>query len=241
MSGLGPLSPNAQRALYAVAAGAALALAALAHRTLVAPEDPLGDASWIGHLPAARLGESATIGFARHLVAARPARLTVLLDAHGEVEFLVDGAAIPLSPAGAGPEASGLRRGERELGSGAHDVVAVVRHAEGVAALRLAAVVEEKGSGKRERVVTDGAWRVDDDAKRIRDRGWDGARYPATLWGRPPLPLGRSSASSGASSISPPTSSLGTSKTVESSRIPSRAEAQKGLESSYPAAAMTFS
>lgn len=235
--------PHARRTRSLAAAAAALALAASAavHRAVVAPADALGDAAWIGHLPAARLGDPATVGFVRRVSVDRPSRLVVLLEAHGTVELRVDGSVLPLAPAGDGPERGHVRRAERDVGAGSHDVVAVIAHETGVAALRLAATVEERGSEKRERVVTDGAWRVDDDAKRIRDRGWDGARYPATLWGRPPLPLGRSSASSEASSISPPTSSLGTSKTVESSRIPSRAEAQYGLESSYPAAAMTFS
>ena len=101
---------------------------------------------------------------------------------------------------------------------GGHVLVAVVWHPTGVASIRLR-LRDASGEGKS--VVTGRGWGADDDASRIRDRGRKGARYRAMVWGRPPL------SSWSASSV---TSSLswngGSSIDVESSRIPSRAEAQ---------------
>lgn len=178
-------------------------------------KDPLRPARWIGLWEAASKALPAEVAFATDLdlVEAMP---HPVLQAEGdrEWEISLDGRLL------ARGSSSGPRRFDlpEPIPPGRHLLVAVVRHATGVASIRLRLC---DASGKGKSVVTGQGWGADDDASRIRDRGRKGARYRAMVWGRPPL------SSWPASSV---TSSLrwngGSSIDVESSRIPSRAEAQ---------------
>jgi hypothetical protein len=172
-------------------------------------------ARWIGLYETAAKALPAEVAFARELELSEPLARP-LLTAEGDREWQValDGRIVA---GGVGP---GPRRFQLPgpLPRGLHLLVAYVKHPAGVASIRLRlGDVSEKGSG----VVTGRGWGADDDASRVRDRGLKGARYRAMVWGRPPL------SSWPASSV---TSSLrrngGSSIDVESSRIPSRAEAQ---------------
>jgi hypothetical protein len=177
--------------------------------------DPLRPARWIGLWRAAAKAVPAEVAFATEFdlpeLMSRP-----VLEAEGDRdwEVFLDGR---LLAKGSG---SGPRRFELPgpIPVGSHLLVADVRHPTGVASIRLRL---RDASGKGKGVVTGRGWGADDDAARIRDRGRKGARYRAMVWGRPPL------SSWSASSV---TSSLswngGSSIDVESSRIPSRAEAQ---------------
>lgn len=177
--------------------------------------DPLRPARWIGLREAAAKALPAEVAFATEFDLPEPMPRPVL-EAEGDREWEValDGR---LVARGSG---SGPRRFELPgpIPVGGHQLVAVVSHPTGVASIRLRL---RDASGKGKSVVTGRGWGADDDASRIRDRGRKGARYRAMVWGRPPL------SSWSASSV---TSSLswngGSSIDVESSRIPSRAEAQ---------------
>jgi len=188
-------------------------LVALAGELRVRMDDEMFGAWWIGYGPAAMEAKPAEIGFAARFsfpFEVPSARLKLRADADGEAFF--DG--VSLGRCGGRGADSPLEvwdlRGP--LASGAHELVVVVRHPEGVASLRVGLDAERLG---RNCVVTDAAWRVDDDAKRIRDRGFDGARYPATLFSTPPL---------SSWGISPSRRSwrgrAAVSKTVVSSRMP---------------------
>ena len=177
--------------------------------------DPLRPAAWIGLFEAAVTARPAEVAFAREFDLARPLAQPVLeVEGDREWKVVLDGR---LVAEGVGP---GPRRFELPgpLAAGHHLLVAFVRHPTGVSSVRLRLAGP---SGKGIGVVTGRGWVADDDASRVRDRGRKGARYRAMVWGRPPL------SSWSASSV---TSSLrwngGSSIDAESSRIPSRAEAQ---------------
>lgn len=177
--------------------------------------DPIAPACWIGLWEAAEKALPAEVAFVTEFDLPAPMPHPVL-EAEGDLEWevVLDGGALVK---GAG---SGLRRLDLPgpLGSGSHLLVAVASHPAGNASIRLRL---RDASGKGKSVVTGRDWVADDDASRIRDRGRKGARYRAMVWGRPPL------SSWSASSV---TRSLrrngGSSIDVESSRIPSRADAQ---------------
>ncbi len=168
--------------------------------------DPLRPARWIGLWEAASKALPAEVAFASEFDLPEPMPSPVL-EAEGDRDWEValDGR---LVARGSG---SGPRRFELPgpIPAGSHQLVAVASHPTGVASIRLRL---RDTSGKGKSVVTGRGWGADDDASRIRDRGRKGARYRAMVWGRPPL------SSWSASSVS--------SIDVESSRIPSRAEAQ---------------
>jgi hypothetical protein len=168
---------------------------------------------WIGKGDAAREGRPVTLGFAARFdfpFEVPSARLKLRADSKGEAFF--DG--VHLGPCGGRGSASPLEVWDLAgpLAAGPHEIVVVVSHPEGVAAVRLGLDATRIG---RNCVVTDSAWRVDDDAKRIRDRGFDGARYPAALFARPPL-----SSWGISSSTRLWRGSVAVSKTVVSSRMP---------------------
>jgi hypothetical protein len=200
--------------------GAVLLLGAIVWTTAVRLDDELGGAWWIGHYPKARLGRPATIGFAsRFDLPFEVPSATLKLRADRTYEAFFDG--IPLgsgAPAGAG-ERPEIPLEVRELvgpiAAGPHEIVVIVTHPEGVASLRLGLDAVRVG---RNCVVTDSGWRVDDDAKKIRERGFDGARYPATRWARPPVSFWGVS-----SSVRSSRDSIGISRIGVSSWIPSRA------------------
>ncbi len=177
--------------------------------------DPLRPARWIGLWRAAAKALPAEVAFATEFdlpeQMPRP-----ILEAEGDREWEValDGRVLAKG-SGSGPRRFELRGA---IPAGKHLLVAVVRHPTGVASIRLRLC---DASGKGKSVVTGRGWGADDDASRIRDRGRKGARYRAMVWGRPPLSSW--SASSVTSSLS---RNGGSSINVESSRIPSRAEAQ---------------
>ena len=180
-----------------------------------AGRDPLHPARWIGLREAAAPALPAEVAFVKELDLAEPLRRPVLLvEGDREWEVRLDGR---LVAAGTGP---GVREYPLSdpIAAGRHLVVATARHPEGLASIRLRL---DGAAGKGIGVVTGRGWGADDDASRIRDRGRKGARYRAMVWGRPPI------SSWSASSV---TRSLrtngGSSIDAESSRIPSRAEAQ---------------
>ena len=177
--------------------------------------DPLRPARWIGLWEAASKALPAEVAFASEFDLPEPMPRPVLeVEGDRDWEVALDGR---LVARGSG---SGPRRFELPgpIPAGNHLLVAVASHPTGVASIRLRL---RDTSGKGKSVVTGRGWGADDDASRIRDRGRKGARYRAMVWGRPPL------SSWSASSV---TRSLrrngGSSIDVESSRIPSRAEAQ---------------
>ena len=160
-------------------------LGAVVWSTKVRLEDELWGAWWIGHAPAARTAKPAEVGFAARFgfpFEVPSARLKLRADRTYEAFF--DG--VRLGAGGGAGADSPLEVWDLKgpLAQGAHELVVIVTHPEGVASLRLGLDAERIG---RDCVVTDATWRVDDDAKRIRDRGFDGARYPATPWARSPL------------------------------------------------------
>ncbi len=126
------------------------------------------------------------------------------LRAVGSGTVLVDGVAIG-EGAGAGDLAA-------ELAAGDHEILVVLRHPEGISSLRLRLETPEKV------VVTGPGWRVDDDLKRMERKGFGGARYPATLWARPPV-----SSLDSSSSTSSWRGRAVASSAPSSSRMPSRA------------------
>ena len=202
-----------------VKAAAALVSVALLGATVQAvarrAADPLRPALWIGLHAAAARALPAEVAFAKEVELTEPMPRPIL-EAEGDRSWSVaiDGRVVAR---GDGP---GVRRFElgAPLPAGPHAVTAFVEHPSGVASIRLRL---RDASGKGIGVVTGRGWMADDDASRIRDRGRKGARYRAMVWGRPPI------SSWSASSV---TRSLrtngGSSIDAESSRIPSRAEAQ---------------
>ena len=177
--------------------------------------DPLRPARWIGLWQAAAKALPAEVAFAKEFVLPEPMRRPVL-EAEGDRDWEValDGRVLARG-SGSGPRRFDL---PGPIPAGGHLLVAVASHPTGVASIRLRL---RDASGKGKSVVTGRDWGADDDASRIRDRGRKGARYRAMVWGRPPLSSW--SASSVTSSLS---RNGGSSIDVESSRIPSLAEAQ---------------
>jgi hypothetical protein len=203
-------------ALAWVLLGVVLVLAAIFWWMRARLADEQGGAYWIGYLPAARLAQPAELAFAGRFTFPfdiPSARVKLSADEHYEAYF--DG--IPIGTGGGSGRECPLEVWDLlgPIAPGPHELVVVVRHIEGVASLRLSLDAERAG---RNCVVTDSAWRVDDDAKRIRERGYEGARYPATLWARPPL-----SSWGVSSSRRLWRGSVGVSSAGVSSRIPSRA------------------
>lgn len=136
--------------------------------------DPLAGAWWIGFSDEARSGAAGDVVFARRFRLTGPApRAHFRLRAVGSGTVLVDGVTIA-EGAGAGDFAAGLAAGD-------HEILVVLRHPEGISSLRLRLETPERV------VVTGPGWRVDDDLKRMERKGFGGARYPATLWARPPV------------------------------------------------------
>ncbi len=191
--------------------------------------DPIDPACWIGLWEAAEKALPAEVAFVTDFDLPEPMPQPVL-EAEGDRdwEVVLDGRVVAKG-SGSGPRRFAL---PDPLGAGGHLLVAVTSHPAGIASIRLRL---RDASGKGKSVVTGRGWGADDDASRIRDRGRKGARYRAMVWGRPPLSSW--SASSVTRSLS---RNGGSSIDVESSRIPSRADAHEGFDSSYPAAAMTF-
>ncbi len=189
----------------------ALALSAAVAAVRARAGDDLAGAWWIGDYDVARRGEAATIAFGARFTLARAApNATLRLRASGRCVVLVDGA--PLGTSESRDLVTWALKGP--IAAGEHELLVLVSHPEGAAALRLALLVD--GPEKRE-VVTGPLWRVDDDVKRMKT-GFGGLRYPATLWARPPLSV-FSTSSSTRSSIG----SADVSTAPASSRIPSRA------------------
>ncbi len=177
--------------------------------------DPLRPARWIGLDEAAARALPAEVAFAREFVLVDPL-VQPLLDVEGDREWKVTLDGRPVAK-GVGPGPRRFRL-PGPLPAGSHLLAAFVRHPAGVSGLRLRLA---DASGKGIGVVTGRGWGADDDASRVRDRGLKGARYRAMVWGRPPL------SSWSASSVTSSLSWNGASSIdVESSRIPSRAEAQ---------------
>ena len=208
-----------RRWLGAAAALAGVSLAgAIAQGAFRAAKDPLRPAAWIGLHRAAAAALPAEVAFSKafELPAAMP---HPVLEAEGDREWEIelDGRGVA-GGTGPGPLRISL---PGPLPPGAHRLVAVARHPFGVASIRLRL---RDASGEGTGVVTGRGWVADDDASRIRDRGLGGGgggRYRAMVWGRPPLSSW--TASSVRRSL---TWNGGSSSAVESSRIPSRAEAQ---------------
>lgn len=193
--------------------GLVVLVAAVVQEVAVRSSDELFGAWWIGYAPAALEARPVTVCFVGRFdfpFEVPSGRLKLRADAGGEAFF--DG--VRLGSCGGRGALSQLEIWDLAgpIAAGPHEIAVVVGHPEGVASLRLGLDAERIG---RNCVVTDAAWRVDDDAKRIRDRGFDGARYPATLWSRPPL-----SSWGISSSIRSWRGSAAVSKTVVSSRIP---------------------
>lgn len=167
--------------------------------------DPLSGAWWIGFAAVARRGEPAAVAFATEFRLDQPAPAGRLrISTVGSGTLLVDGVAIG-DGSGAGDFAVPLRAGN-------HELLVLLRHPEGIASLRLRLETPERA------VVTGPRWRVDDDLKRMEEKGFGGARYPATLWARPPVSSLESS-----SSTSSWRGRIAVSIAPSSSRMPSRA------------------
>jgi hypothetical protein len=198
----------AARVLLAVLA----LLTAVVQEVRVRADDDMLGAWWIGRGAAASAGKPVSLGFAARFsfpFEVPSARLTLRADAEGEAFF--DG--VSLGRCGGRGAASPTEVWDLAgpLAAGPHEILVLVSHTEGVASLRAGLDAERIG---RNCVVTDSAWRVDDDAKRIRERGFDGARYPATLFGTSPL------SSWGISSSRVWRGRVAISKTAVSSRMP---------------------
>lgn len=200
--------------------GALVILGAIVWSTAVRLDDELGGAWWIGFLQAAKTGKPATLGFAaRFAFPFEVPSATLKLRADRSYEAFFDGIRLGdgrASGTGPSPEIPlEIRELVGPIAAGPHEIVVIVTHPEGVASLRLGLDAVRVG---RNCVVTDSEWRVDDDAERIRERGFEGARYPATRWARPPV-----SSWGVSSSIRSFRGSIGISRIGVSSRIPSRA------------------
>jgi len=146
-------------------------------------DDEMLGAWWIGHMKCAARARPCEVGFARRVdfpfevpSATLKLRADLAYEAYFDRRLVGSGGGV-----GAPLEVWEL---PGTFAAGAHEISVVVSHPEGVASLRLGLDAVRLG---RNCVVTDSTWRVDDDADRIRVRGIDGARYPAALWGRPPL------------------------------------------------------
>jgi hypothetical protein len=168
--------------------------------------DPLSGAWWIGFAAKARLGEPAAVVFATQFRLDQPAPAGRLrIRTVGSGTLLVDGVAIG--------DGSGIGEFAVPLPAGNHELLVRLRHPEGIASLRLRLDTPEGV------VVTGPRWRVDDDLKRMEEKGFGGARYPATLWARPPV----SSLDSSSSTSSWKVRAAAVSSVPASSRMPSRA------------------
>jgi hypothetical protein len=168
--------------------------------------DPLSGAWWIGYAGVARLGEPAAVAFATEFRLDRPAPAGRLrIRTVGSGTLLLDGVAIG--------DGSGSGAFAVSLPAGNHELLVFLRHPEGTASLRLRLETPERV------VVTGPRWRVDDDLKRMEEKGFGGARYPATLWARPPV----SSLDSSSSTSSWRGRAAAVSSEPSSSRMPSRA------------------
>jgi hypothetical protein len=184
-----------------------LVLAAIAMATRTRLADPLSGAWWIGFAPKARLGKPAAVAFATEFRLDRPAPAARLrIGAVGSGTLYVDGV-----PIGEG-EDSGSGDFAFSLPAGKHELLVLLRHPEGIASLRLRLETPENV------VVTGPDWRVDDDLTRMGKKGFGGARYPATLWARPPV-----SSLDSSSSTSSWRGRTAMSSAPSSSRMPSRA------------------
>ena len=136
--------------------------------------DPLPGAWWIGFWDKARFGAPAELAFATRFRLERAAPgARVKLRAVGIGTVYVDGVAIA--------EGTGTGDLAVPLASGDHEMVVVLRHSEGISSLRLRLEAPERV------VVTGPGWRVDDDLRRMEEKGFGGARYPATLLARPTI------------------------------------------------------
>ena len=194
-------------------------LGAIVWEARVRLDDELGGAYWIGDFDSSRDGKPSEVGFAcRFEFPFDVPKATLKLRADRAYELFFD--RTRLGEGGGEGDDAALEvydiRGP--LAPGPHEIDVIVRHPQGVASLRLGLDAERMG---RNCVVTGSGWRADDDAKRIRDRGFDGARHPATLWARPPLSVWGVSSSKRSFK-----GSFGVSNTVVSSRIASRALTQ---------------
>jgi len=195
-------------------------LGAIAWATRVRLLDEQGGAWWIGWFEKARLGEPATLAFAKRFSFPFPVpSATLKLRADFSYEASFDGIPVGVGGRKEAPGGSDVPLEvwllEGPIAPGPHEIVVIVSHPEGVASLRLSLDAERIG---RNCIVTDPTWRVDDDAERIRERGFEGARYPATPWARPPL-----SSWGVSSSIRLVRGTMSISSRGVSSRIPSRA------------------
>jgi len=167
--------------------------------------DPLSGAWWIGHAQGARPGKPADLAFAARFRLDQPAPAGRLrFRTVGSGTLLVDGLAVA--------DGSGSGDFAVPLAAGDHELLVLLRHPEGIASLRLKLETPERV------VVTGPRWRVDDDLKRMEEKGFGGARYPATLWARPPV-----SSLDSSSSTSSWRERVAASSAPSSSRIPSRA------------------
>jgi hypothetical protein len=170
--------------------------------------DPLPGAWWIGFWDKARFGAPAELAFATRFRLERAAPgARVKLRAVGTGTLYVDGETVA--------EGTGTGDLAVPLAAGDHEMVVVLRHSEGISSLRLRLETPERV------VVTGPAWRVDDDLRRMEEKGFGGARYPATLLARPTI--------SSLDSFSSARSWRGradVSRVPSSSRIPSRAATQ---------------
>lgn len=190
-------------------------LGAVAQAAWRRAHDPLAPARWIGLWEAAEKALPAEVAFVLEFDLAE-AMTHPVLEAEGDEGWSVelDGRVLATG------RGSGARRFDLPgpLPQGRHLLVAVASHPAGVASVRLRL---RDASGRGKSVVTGRGWGADDDAPRVRDRGRKGARYWAMVWGRPPL------SSWSASSVTRSwTGNGGSSIDAESSRIPSRADAQ---------------
>lgn len=111
---------------------------------------------------------------------------------------------------------------EGPIAAGAHQILVVVGAGSERRALRLRAALDGVRLG-RNCVVTDATWRVGDDAKTLRERGFDGARYPAAVSFTSAIGFDSISASSRSRSWR---GSAVISARAFSSRMPSRATTQ---------------
>jgi hypothetical protein len=167
--------------------------------------DPLSGAWWIGFAAVASLGKPAAVAFATEFRLDQPAPAGHLsIRTVGSGTLLVDGVAIG--------DGSGTGDFRVPLRAGNHEFLVFLRHPEGIASLRLRLETPERV------VVTGPRWRVDDDLKRMEEKGFGGARYPTTLWARPPV-----SSLDSSSSTSSWKGRAVVSSVPSSSRMPSRA------------------
>jgi hypothetical protein len=182
-----------------------LVLAGIATVARARLSDPLSGAWWIGYATRARLGQPAALAFATRFRLDQPAPAARLrIRAVGAGTLFVDGVAVG--------DGSGTGDFTVPLEAGNHELLVLLRHPDGVASLRLRLETPERV------VVTGPRWRVDDDVKGMEEKGFGGARYPATLWARPPV-----SSLDSSSSTSSWRARVAASSVPSSSRMPSRA------------------